>query len=199
MMRRRTAMLARDRRGVAALEFALVAPVLLMMIMGFFDLAHGAYVSAVLQGELERAGRASTMQSGIANTAAIDESVSSTVRPIIGSSARFASSRLNYSSFSAAGTPERFIDKTPLNNKYDVGECFEDANANGRWDADRGRTGQGGANDVAVYKITVTYPRMVPVAGLFGLTPDQSISASTVLRNQPYGPQAVPIVNSCGA
>ena len=196
-MRRWLSRAARDRRGIAATEFALVAPVLIAMIVGFFDVAHSAYVSAVLQGELERAGRSSTMQSGTSSTAAIDAAVSEIVSEIIGDGATFASTRLNYSSFSEAGTPERFIDKTPFNNRYDPGECFEDTNANGRWDADRGRTGQGGANDVVVYKITVTYPRMFPMAGLFGWSDNQSITASTLLRNQPYAPQAIPVVNIC--
>jgi hypothetical protein len=191
------ATLARARRGSAATEFAIVAPVLLLMIIGLFDLGHSMYVTAVLQGELERAGRSSSLQSGTSNTTAIDASVSSIVRDLIGGSATFVSRRLNYSSFAAVGTPERFIDKTPLNNKYDPGECFEDVNGNGQWDADRGKTGQGGANDVVVYKITVTYPRMFPMAGLFGWSTDQSISASTVLRNQPYATQAIPVVNQC--
>jgi Flp pilus assembly protein TadG len=196
-MQRSLFRLTRDRRGIAATEFALVAPVLIAMIVGFFDLAHSAYVSAVLQGEVERAGRSSTMQSGVANTTALDNAVSAAVREVIGDGATFASTRLNYSSFSAAGTPERFVDRTPYNNRYDAGECFEDVNANGRWDADRGRTGQGGANDVVIYKMTVTYPRMFPMAGLFGWSADQTITASTLLRNQPYATQAIPVVNIC--
>lgn len=183
--------------GISAVEFALVAPVLLLMLMGFFDLAHRAYALTVLQGAVEDAGRKSTLQSGTANTAVIDAAVKTMVQPIVGNNATFASTRSSYSTFSDVGTPERFVDKAPLNNRYDPGECFEDTNGNGVWDADRGRTGQGNAQDIVVYKINVSYPRMFPLGGLLGWPANETVAASTVLRNQPWAPQTIPTVNVC--
>lgn len=183
--------------GISTVEFGLVSPVLILMLMGFYDLAHSAYTQAVLQGSVEDAGRLSTLQTGTANSTIIDNAVKDVVRPIVGQAATFASERLSYASFSDVGTPERFVDKAPYNNRYDAGECFEDVNGNGAWDADRGRTGQGNAQDVVVYKITVTYPRMFPMAGFLGWSANQAISASTVLRNQPWAPQTIPPVTVC--
>ena len=49
--------------------------------------------------------------------------------------------------------------------------------------------GQGGAKDVVVYSVTVTYPRLFPVAKLIGLSENVKLNATTVLANQPYGDQ----------
>ena len=40
-----------------------------------------------------------------------------------------------------------------------AGEPFEDANANGTWDEDRGSDGQGGARDAVLYVVSVSYRR----------------------------------------
>ena len=90
-----------------------------------------------------------------------------------------------------------FKDKPAYNGKYDAGECFEDVNGNGQWDADLGKAGQGAAQDAVLYKMEVTYPRLLPLAPLLGWTANQKVSASTVLRNQPYGDQQIPSVTKC--
>jgi hypothetical protein len=165
--------------------------------MGFFDLAHRTYATAVLQGALQKAGRDSTLETGGANTAAIDTAVKNQVFKITGTKAQFASVRQSYTDFTNVGTPEVFKDKAPLNGKYDAGECFEDLNGNGQWDADVGKNGQGSAQDAVVYKVTITYDRVFPMAKLLGWNPKQVITSSTVLRNQPYGDQTIPSVAKC--
>ena len=51
-----------ERRGVAAVEFAVVAPLFLLASMGVFDLSYQYYVKATLAGIMEEAGRAATLQ-----------------------------------------------------------------------------------------------------------------------------------------
>ena len=58
----------RDRRGVTVVEFALVAPVMLLMIMGLGELAYEGYVESVLTGAVQKAGRDSTIQGAAART-----------------------------------------------------------------------------------------------------------------------------------
>jgi hypothetical protein len=101
----------------------------------------------------------------------------------------WCSVRKSYTSFSVV-KPEPFVDNNG-NGKRDPGECFTDVNNNGIWDADPGIAGQGGANDVALYTMTITYPRIFPVAGLMGWPQTQTISSSTLLKNQPYASQTV--------
>lgn len=189
----------RNERGATLVEFAFVAPLMMLMLCGTFDLAHQAYAQTVLEGTVEKAGRDATLETGAAavSNAAFDEAILARVERVTGAAATHRADRLSYSDFSRVSQPERFVDRAPLNNRYDAGECFEDENGNGAWDADMGRVGQGGAQDVVVYRMTVTYPRLFPMAGLLGWSRDQSIMATTILRNQPFRNQARPPVARC--
>jgi Flp pilus assembly protein TadG len=183
--------IAGDDSAVTIIEFGIVAPVMLLMLMGFFDLAHTEYARSVLQGAMQMAARNSTLESGQTSGSSIDTSVQNQVTRIVGNGATYTSSRLSYSDFSSVGKAEPYTD-TNGNGQYDHGECFYDINGNGQWDSDMGATGQGGADDAVLYTMTVTYKRFFPMAKLLGWSANQTITASTVLRNQPYGTQSTP-------
>ncbi len=188
--RRRILSLARDRRGVTVIEFALILPVMLVLMMGMMEIAYQAYVQSVITGAVQKAGRDSGIQG--ATPATIDAKVLSQVRAVAPSAA-FASgspTRLSYTNFSQVA-PEPFVD-TNGNGVRNAGECFTDINGNGQWDADAGRSGQGGANDVTVYTAQVTYNRLFPVVKLLGWAGTATLSATTTLMNQPYASQNVP-------
>jgi Flp pilus assembly protein TadG len=175
-----------DRRGAALVEFALVTPVMLIMLMGFGDMLYQVYTQSILNGELQKAARDSGIEGGAASTSTIDAKVQTMVKKIA-PSATFTSTRKSYDSFSEVA-PEPFTD-TNGNGIRDPGECFTDENGNGTWDQDPGATGQGGASAVTVYTMTATYPRLFPVAGLLGWPKTQTVSATTLLKNQPYATQ----------
>lgn len=177
--------LARDERGVTAVEFTLVAPVLMLMLMGFLDLGYNMWARTVLHGEVQKAARDSSLESGPGAQAALDGRVSAAVRTVV-PRATVSFERNNYETFSKVGKPEEFTDKNG-NGRYDPGECYTDSNGNSRWDADRGASGQGGADDVTRYRVMIEYPRLFfPLARMIGLSETQSASAVTILRNQPY-------------
>ena len=46
-----------EQRGATLIEFAIVAPVLCLMLMGAFDIAHSLYVRTVTEGIMQKAGR----------------------------------------------------------------------------------------------------------------------------------------------
>ena len=50
----------------------------------------------------------------------------------------------------------------------------------------------GGARDAVLYKISVSYPRIMPIGRLVGGPSTQNMNAVAVLRNQPYGLQNLP-------
>jgi hypothetical protein len=81
-----------------------------------------------------------------------------------------------------------------LNNNgiVDSGDCYRDINNNGGYDDDSSKGGIGGSDDIVFYKVTLTYPRLVPLGGFFGWANTQTISAKTLMRNQPYGSQVTP-------
>ena len=180
-----------DSRGVTIVEFAIVAPVFFMLLFGIFDVGHSAYVRSVLQGAVQDGGRDAGLETGKVQLSVIDRYVEDQVRPLVGSAAEFDFDRLNYGNFNDVGRPEDFDDENG-NNVFDEDEeCFIDANANNRWDADMGADGLGGANDVVLYRVTVTYDRVFPLWRFIGGSEETSISAMTVLRNQPFATQAV--------
>lgn len=186
MIRRGHPSIARNERGNTIVEFAMVLPVMLTLIMGLGELAYRAYVQSVLTGAMQKAGRDSTIQGASTQSTTIDAAVMNVVWKVAGS-ATYVSSRESYAQFGYIG-PEPFTDSNG-NGIRDKGECFTDINGNGTWDADPGTTGQGGADDVTVYTMTVTYPHLFPVAKWFGWGSNQTIAATTILKNQPYASQ----------
>lgn len=188
--------LRRDDRGATIIEFAMVAPVMLLLMMGLGDLLFQVYAQAVLTGAVQKAARDSGIQAS--DSSAIDTAVITAITPLIKDLAAncaanpaagsWCSTRKSYDTFGQV-PPEPLFD-TNGNNVRDPGECFIDQNGNGVWDADRGVTGQGGASAVALYTMKITYRRMFPAAPLFGWSTTQTISSSLVLKNQPYASQA---------
>ncbi|WP_010544974.1 TadE/TadG family type IV pilus assembly protein [Sphingomonas elodea] len=176
-----------DRGGATLIEFAILLPVLMALLMGLMDISYQAYVQAVLEGAVQKAGRDSTIEA--ADTATIDARVVTSVRRVAGN-ATVTPSRRSYASFGLIKA-ESYTDNNG-NNRYDAGDCFTDVNGNGQWDADPGIVGQGSASDVTVYKVTVTYGRLFLMAGLIGWSNQVVLSASTRFKNQPYNAQSVP-------
>jgi len=185
--------LLRDRRGGPTAEFAMTLPAVLLLVLGFGDLAYQAYLESVLTGAVQKAGRDSTIQGAATQTSQIDQNVINIVKSAA-PQATFVSSRENYDNYTEIG-PEPFTD-TNHNGVRDKGECYSDVNGNGQWDSDPGTAGQGGANDVTYYKMQVTFPRLFPFAWLIGWSQKVTISASTILKNQPYATQTVNTVTT---
>lgn len=178
-----------DERGMNAVEFGILAPVLCLTLMGLMDLAYQAYIQASMEGAIQKAGRDSGIEA--ANTATVDERMKAAVRTVV-PRASFVIERKSYASFGNI-SPERFDDANN-NGVYNKGECFYDVNNNKAWDADPGAIGQGGASDVTLLTVTATYTRLFPLAKMLGGSSEQSTSATTLLKNQPYQTQAVSTV-----
>lgn len=184
-----------DTRGMATLEFVLLAPLVLLMVFGIFDLGHIMLTNSMLSGAVEKAGRDSTLEA--ADAATIDAQVRKQVRIIVpGAEPTFE--RLSYQDFGNIGKPEPFVDKNG-NKTRDPGECFQDVNGNGRWDTSAATSGQGTASQVAVYRVTVSYPHVFPMATFISMVTGRpqnndvvTLSAATMLRNQPYRAAATP-------
>ncbi|MFM6931249.1 MAG: TadE/TadG family type IV pilus assembly protein [Novosphingobium sp.] len=185
--------LLRDTRGVTVVEFALIAPVLLVLLMGIYDVGYQLYASSVLQGALQKAGRDATIEGAATTTSTIDQRVSDQIKMVV-PNATLAFSRKAYATFGTVSKPEDFSDLNS-NGTCDKGEPYEDINGNSMWDTDRGKTGQGGAKDAVLYSVTMTYPRPLAVAPMIGLSNTVTVKTETVLRNQPFGIQDITKVN----
>jgi Flp pilus assembly protein TadG len=181
-----------DSRGATIVEFAFVAPVLMLTLMGIFDLGYKSYISSVLQGALHDAARMATV--GDKTVTQIDAAVNTRLRSF-SRGATITITHKSYSDFSGVKVAERITSDTVPTGQYNVGDCYEDYNNNNAYDTDRGKSGQGNSEDVVNYEITIVYPRLFPVTKLMGLPSTETVKASTVLRNQPYGSRnnAVPV------
>lgn len=177
-----------DQSGATLTEFGLVAPILIMMIMGIFDLAHTQYTTALVNGALQKAGRDLTLETAGSRESTIDGYVISQINNVVPSTATIRLEKLSHFDFEDIGEEEDYDDDN-LNGVCDNNEVFVDTNRNGQWDADRGEEGIGGARDAVVYTAIVTYPRVFPMYGLAGLPQEVELRATTVLRNQPYDQQ----------
>lgn len=180
--------LCRDEAGATLTEFGFVAPILCVLLMGIFDMAHTQYTSALINGALQKAGRDLTLQSAPLSEAAIDQRVTDQIRSVTPSTATITLEKLSHFDFSDIGEAEIFTDDNG-DGVCNDGEPFEDANSNGQWDPNRGEASIGGARDAVLYTARVQYKRLFPMAGLAGLSDNVNLSASTVLRNQPFDQQ----------
>lgn len=184
----RLAHLFRNNDGATLVEFALIAPALLTLLLGMFEMSYNYYMQSLLQGSIQQAARDSTIEGANTKSAQIDAHVTDAVHDIV-PDATVTFSRKSYTSFSSVNQPEDFTD-TNDNGVCDDGEPFEDANGNGIWDPDRGVAGMGGARDAVLYQVTVSYPRTFGVSKLIGMSDTFTTTATTILRNQPYDKQA---------
>lgn len=199
-MTRRISGLARDKSGAALMEFAIIAPVLSLVLIGTFDIGHTLYVRAVVQGALQKAARDSGLESGLTNNAGLDAKVASQIRAVTGNAASATFKRRFYRTFSDAAAARPEWTDTNSNKKCDGGEPFEDRNNNGILDADGADNGQGGAKDSVLYTVTVSYPRMFPLNGLINVSDTTTVSGSMILANQPYSDQGsytAPTIGNC--
>lgn len=183
--------LGSDEGGASVVEFALVAPVLALLLVGAFDIAHTLYTRAVLQGIVQKTARDATLESSTdtATQAALDEKVKKQVTALA-NNATFVATRRYYRTFAAAAAAqaETWTD-TNHNLTCDGGEPYQDANLNSTWDKDGGNSGQGGAKDRTLYTVTISYPRFWPLWKFIGVSDTTKLTASTVLINQPYSDQ----------
>ena len=139
---RPTRALANDRRGVAMTEFGFVAPVFVLMLMGVFDYGYALYIQTTLQGAVQEGARQASLENTLWST--IEDRVNAQVRQVIpttdpNTEISFTLDQNYYQNYNDVGLPEDFEDKergpSIMNGIYDVGEPYNDANANGRWDS----------------------------------------------------------------
>lgn len=179
--------LVRDTAGVTVAEFALLAPVMCMTLMGLFDLSYNIYADTMIEGAVQEAARDSAIEGFADDTTALDSTVTRKVQQIV-PSATVNFSRKAYVNYIDIGAPEEFTDSNGDGSCND-NEPFEDANGNGHWDSDRSKDASSGARDAVLYEVTATYDRAFPLPGLLNWDPQVTVRASTVLRNQPFGLQ----------
>lgn len=183
-LRHPLARLIGDKRAISAVEFAITAPVFFMLLFGIYDFSMQLYAKSVLSGAVNRAARDSALEGNNASQVAIDAAVSENVKTVF-QDATLTYTRLAYDNFSGVNKPEPLTDSNN-NGTRDPGECFTDTNGNGSWDTNQGKGGQGGGDEVVLYTAQMRIKRIFPGWKFMGQPEESTITASTVLRNQPF-------------
>jgi Flp pilus assembly protein TadG len=192
-------LLGRSEDGATLTEFGLIAPVLFLLLIGAFEVGHTLYMQSVLEGAVQKAARDGTLETAAGTSDAARDTIDNAVRSQIlklNNSANITITRRFYRSFTDASqaAAETFTDTA--SGPFADGICnnnepFDDKNNNGVRDVDGGdAVGAAGAKDDVVYTVTVSYPNIFPLQNLIGGSGTTTLSASTVLANQPYGDQA---------
>jgi Flp pilus assembly protein TadG len=156
--------LSQDRTGSAIIEFAIIAPILFLFLIGFTELALIFFTNAVLEGATNigsRIGRTGYTAGGVVR----EDYIRSEIQRLSGGyldTSLLNISILSYDNFGNVGRPEDFIDANG-NGTYDPGESFTDVNGNSQWDADRGITGAGVRGAVVLYRVTYPWELFTPL------------------------------------
>jgi Flp pilus assembly protein TadG len=187
--------LAGEERATALIEFALTAPILLLLLMGIFDFSMQIYAKSVLSGAVNSAARNAALEGNNASQTAIDNEVTAMVRNVF-SDATVTYTRRAYDNFSDVSKPERLTD-TNNDGDRDPGECFTDSNGNGTWDTNRGNNGQGTGDEVVLYTASMEVTRLFPAWKMLGQPQVKTLTAATVLRNQPFGDNNINTTEIC--
>ncbi len=177
--------LREDDSGAAVVEFALVAPLFIFVMMGLFDFSQWMYARSVLNGAAQDAARLSALETG--DTAVADAHVARMISRIT-PDAVVSTTRRSYFDFADIGRPEQWNDEDN-NGTCNDSENYTDENSNGQWDDDIGESGNGNASDVVIYTVTVQYEPSfaMPLVPYIGDT--REISSTVVKKNQPFALQ----------
>ena len=178
----------REESGVSALEFALITPVMLLMIMGIIEFASIMFTMTAMESATNitsRLGKTGYVAAGTTREQQIVDTMAARTRGLLDPTKISISSKV-YTDFSKIGAPEPCISPNHAPCPGTPGVNFTDVNGNGSWDADMGITGLGGAGDVVVYTVSYPWKIMTPIVGhvignIFNIT------VRTVVRNEPYG------------
>lgn len=182
--------LLNSERGAMAVEYALVLPVFLTMVLGSMEIGRVLMVYSALEGAVTESTRISitgNIPEGYETVDAyIEDYIKDTLNDV-GIDAGIEISMRVYESFSDIGSEEPFTDEDgdlTCNN----GEFYTDVNGNGAWDADMGASGAGGEENIMVMSINVELPYMMHgFIDAFTENPNINLGTSTAVRNEPYG------------
>jgi hypothetical protein len=172
--------LGRSERGTSAVEFAMLMPVLCLVVMGTMEIGYRIYAISVSNGAIRQAARMAS--TGGFTGAQIDAHVVNQIQKFR-RDANVQIVKKSYSDFTGVGLPEPVTSGSVASGTY----CFDDINKNGTRDDDQGASGLGGAEDVIYYEVTATYPTLFKFSEkVLKLSPTTKVKLNTVVSNEPF-------------
>ncbi len=180
--------LLRAQGGATAVEFAFIAPVLILLLFAIIEFSLIMLVNNLMESATansSRLGKTGFSANSKTREETILDSVSTRVGSLINPAQLVLTTKV-YAQFDQIGDAEPWND-TNSNNMPDAGE-YDDINGNGTYDTDMARAGYGNAEDVVVY--TITYPWSIQTPIMRELIGDTNgnfpITTTAVVKNEPY-------------
>lgn len=188
MKKRFTSSIFHASDGVAALEFAMILPVVLLMTIGMIEIALMMLTQNIMESatfSASRTGKTGYIAGDMTREETIIQALNDAADGLLNTDLVQINTQ-SYNTFGDVGSPEPFVDANG-NGTHDDGENYTDVNGNGSYDTDMGSVGEGEAGEVVVY--TVTYPWHVttPILNSFmGENGVFNLTARTVVKNEPF-------------
>ena len=167
-------------RGATIVEFAMVLPVLCVLVMGTMEVGYRIFAVSVSNGAIREAARMAS--TGEYTGTQIDAAVTKQIRAFR-KDATVSIVKKSYSDFTGVGLPEPVTSGSVASGTY----CFQDINNSGSYEDDRGKDGLGGAEDVINYEVTATYPTLFKFSEkVLKFNASTKIVESTIVSNEPF-------------
>ena len=189
-LRRKLVQFFGDRTAATAVEFAVLAPVLFLAVIGIIELAVLLTVQVLLEGSVREASRF-----GITGYTPAGTTRDAQIRATI---AQYTVGRVDmnnivivtrvFQSFGQIVRPE------PCYKWLASGTCdtsspqnYSDSNGNGHWDDGNGTNGSGGSGDIVLYTVHYRHQMMTGLMRrIMGINGWVALEASVLVRNEPW-------------
>ncbi|KJS36043.1 MAG: hypothetical protein VR70_14590 [Rhodospirillaceae bacterium BRH_c57] len=191
-MTRRGAHMLTDTRGIlantggiAAMEFAMVFPVLFLLLLGVVEMGFVMMIDASLERAVRDASRygiTGAAPDGATRTERIREMVEERVARWLDNPSQITLDTRVYGAFDNIGEPEPFTDLND-NGTRDAGEPYDDLNGDGVWNSDMGAAGEGGREEIVVYTVEFNRPTVTGILSLVGID-RYDFSRRVVVQNE---------------
>jgi Flp pilus assembly pilin Flp len=191
-----------NARGAAFVEFALIAPLFIVIMFSVFQLGMIGWAKSSLETALRDAARfALTGAKGTAATRA--DSIIAGIKDRMsmfqiqdGEEIQVASKV--YPTFEDIGQPEKIIVDNGVIGTCEPGDQYIDFNLNGSRDTDMAKPGYGGPNDVTLYSVTYPMQALLPLnLDDFNLGTIFTLTAKAAVQNEPFGTNLPAPVEVC--
>jgi Flp pilus assembly protein TadG len=176
--------------GATAVEYAIILPVVLLLIMGIVEYNTIMYAMSVLSGSTVAAAREGATGYQAAGSSSRQQYIYSLVQShsagLLDPNKLTISSK-SYANFADIGQPEPCLKPAAGPCPGTPGVNFVDVNGNGTWDQDQGAAGLGASGDIVVYTVSYPWPIYTPLLKPFlGSSGIYTLKSSAVVKNEPY-------------
>ena len=184
--------LIREENGGATLEFGLVVPLFVLMLISVMEMGMLFFANTALEGGLREAARYAITgrTDGASREQAIINIINKNGYGIVKVTADNITTEI-YQDFADIDTAEPIVGDEGEIGVYEPGidDGYTDINCNGTWDEDIAKSpGAGGGNDVVIYVVDYQHEFMTnllaPMIGGDGKVP---LTARVAVRNEPFG------------